>query len=491
MKNIVARASLDSISIRENYSLYTTFPVFQLTDENKGRGEIKIILPFDGKSYVNKQSIEDIRNQLFGSSLKKIGKAIVGYLGFSGYENTNLDDLFSLSLRHNLLPITLNFSEKDISDPKIFFNDLFEQISFASYIPTEIKRSPIYFNRIEIRDEFDVVNIPNRDEITKFLTEDWNKRENKLASFDPNLVFLFHIKFDVPNRLRSYFEENPPVVSEMKIEWPIATSVNHVEVSLQTSDSHEENEFSKIYSNRDVRYDPRSQLIRWENVPFQQEPKGDGNIEFLTPVIKMAVREPGELYEQEKLKGEFIVKFPSLYSGLGLFFYDASGKRNDSISFDFLTEMKVKFEFDLLKGLERKIYTPYQMIKFPKVVLDRMRVNDIVTLLRDKRFDVYTDMNKFPDSKVGKVPITFSIIAQREEGDNTLMLIIDLEGKPSSTEREKEIPEGEKFKSTFSTGETTCYIRGRLPNDPQIVVQEINDIHALLKHRFRHVSVLD
>lgn len=77
------------------------------------------------------------------------------------------------------------------------------------------------------------------------------------------------------------------------------------------------------------------------------------------------------------------------------------------------------------------------MIKFPKVVLDRMRVNDIVTLLRDKRFDVYTDMNKFPDSKVGKVPITFSIIAQREEGDNTLMLIIDLEGKPSSTEREK------------------------------------------------------
>lgn len=481
-KPVIARAKPEEIKIKETFTLQIS-DVLSLPDEdNHGRGKIEIKVPYDGKNSINETTLKDLKEQIPLYSRLKNENVHIGYIGFHDYENTDLDEQYALSLRYNLLPLKLRLKDAPFSKFEDLKNDLVEQVTVVNYATAKLNSSPIYFKLVEVTDEYDLIKVSSKDPY-KFFRESWEEYGNKLVSFNPSMTLTFVLAFDAPKHAHSLLAKHPPMIADMSIEWPVATTINHVRVVLESNDNAE--------LARDVKYDPRSQRVRWGKIPFYPQLQKNGNYQFVTPKIQMSVREPGELFNWKEMKGELLVKFSALYSGLRLSYFNAAGKQNNDVSPDYTTEMTVSFSFDLYKKLKEKIYTPYQVIKFPRVVLNRMRIDDIATLLRDERFDIISILDDFPENRVGKEPINYLILAKRDEGDKQLILVLDLEGVPSLTEREKEIPEGEKFKSTFGTGETTCRIRGWLPNDPQLIVQQINRIHALLKHRFEHVSVLD
>ncbi|MAT97312.1 MAG: hypothetical protein CL608_09235 [Anaerolineaceae bacterium] len=483
-RSLVARANPEEIKVKETYTFHLKDAFTLLEENDPGQGKIEIHVPFDGKNCVNRITVKDLMEQIPSFERLKNESIRIGYIGFHGYENTDLDEEYSLSLRHNFLPLILNLEDAVFSGADDLTKDIVEQVTIVNYSVSKLNYSPIFFEFVEVTDEYDLFEASSKNP-DKFFLESWNEFGNKLVSFDPSMTLTFKLAFDVPSHAKEILKKYPPEITDMSIDWPVATTINHVRVTVVdvTSDSKE--------LTRDVKYDARNQRVLWGNIPFQPKMQEKGVYEFSTPSIQMTIREPGELFNWKELKGKVLVRFPTLFSGLRLSYFDAAGKCAEDVAPIYSTEMNINFSFDLFEKLKQKIYTPYQVIKFPKVILNRMRIDDIATLLRDERFDIISNLDAFPENRVGKEVINFLILAKRDEGDKQLILALDLEGAPSLTEREKEIPEGEKFKSTFGTGEITCRIRGWLPNDPQLIVQQINRIHTLLKHRFEHVSVLD
>lgn len=489
---VIARVQPEKIKAKETYTLHTNYGVgLPPPGENSGSGKIEMKLPFDGKTSVNKTTLKDLRKQMRLEPVPEQSEARIGHLGFHDYGGSDLDELYGLSLQHDLLPMYLPLTGDALPTVDDLTADMVEQSATALYTPAPITKSPIRFESISVSDEHDYISEQTQPEFEQFLKR-WSRNRSKLGSFRTSLNLSFVLAFDVPRFLQPALAEERPILTDMCLTWPVPAAVSDIQVLLDPPASPTADfGFADHGEPRDVKYDPRQRQLRWGNIPFVATQKEDGSYKFVTPKIQLAAYKLGELHQQNQLCGELKVKLPLLYSGLKLSYFDAVGRQVEDAPIEYETEMNVKFQFNLLALWQQKVYSPYQVIKFPRVILNRQRVNDLVTILRAKRFVITADMTAFPDNAVGDRPISFVVGARRQEGDSQLTLVVELVGHPSVTTREKEIPEGEKFKSTFSTGETTCHLHGRITNDLQLVMRELTDIHMRLKERFRHVSILD
>jgi hypothetical protein len=141
----------------------------------------------------------------------------------------------------------------------------------------------------------------------------------------------------------------------------------------------------------------------------------------------------------------------------------------------------------------QKKFSPEQHLQFPDVVLNDLRLADIIMLLRDKKFE--------PTDKTGKWVLAddideatklqqYVIQARRNEGTRELMLWLFIQGIEAGTRRERRIVGWEKYTTDLPAGSIVIHIRGRLEGDSKRVVQVINEIQMQLKQQFRHVSAV-
>jgi hypothetical protein len=144
---------------------------------------------------------------------------------------------------------------------------------------------------------------------------------------------------------------------------------------------------------------------------------------------------------------------------------------------------------NLEEGLENKRYLPRQHLHFPGVVLNEMRVLDVMMLLEDKGFEI--EKPNEPDSRENGEKQQYIIKANRVEGARRLEIFILIQGTNAQTTRERGITGQAKFTTRLPVGDTSIYIQGRLPGDHKRIVNTINEIQKQLKEQFRHVGTAE
>jgi hypothetical protein len=297
----------------------------------------------------------------------------------------------------------------------------------------------------------------------------------------------FQVRLVLPAHLGVHYENNPPHISQMTLAWPIATPYRLANLRAGFS----------LYPP--IIYDPESDHLEWVDVPLKFQRKDDVRQlhTFSSDWVFLEISEPIEIYQALELSGKATIELDGLFSGLDLDYCLDTEAISTPVPITYHTVLANEFTLNLEEGLELKYYSPRQHLHFPGVVLDEMRVTDIVMLLEDKGFELKKNEWKKqsptdnPDSNENSGKRLYVIEAARVEGARELALFMLIQGSNTGTTREREISGKAKYTTPLPTGATTIYIRGQLQGDSKRAVNVINEIQKQLKEQFRHVGAVE
>jgi hypothetical protein len=343
------------------------------------------------------------------------------------------------------------------------------------YQPSKLVKVPIRIE-VEIMDEgyFDEQTEASEDEKEKLIKELLEQ-----AAIKHTLIMRFKILLDLPPHLGVQYKERPPQISRMTLTWPIATPHRLVKLTSQNASAP-------------LIYDPEAGKIEWSNVPLLSQGSIDGLdwYAFNSEWICLEISEPVELHHRSELSGHVEIKVDSLLSELELIY--VSHNETDVIMPLYRTVLINEFKFKLEEGLGRKHFAPRQHLYFPGVLLDPMRIADILMLLEDKGFEIE---ERDEDSLKGDPIIDktsgrkqYIIRAVRDEGAKKLEVVLLIQGSEIGTSRERKISGEAKYTTSLPTGDLRIYIRGKLRGDSKRITTIVNEIQNQLREQFRHVG---
>lgn len=481
-QTIFARALPSSICVTEQFTYYADVSGNPHTERRQiPTGLIEVIVPYDGEKHFSRQAIRDVSRQLRQMPDTQRQKRIevrIGHIGLTNHPRTDLEERLNLSFHHNILPLDIPVKGNGIQSSDDLRNDRHAcQITY-DYSPewpesTPFKLTANLFDEEIIRQALMGVE-KEQQELTTTL-ETVAREVAQQVGFSRSLIFTFDLELALPGRIGRAKDDNPPMVACMALEWPVATSHRLVHLLVGRED-------------RLVVYNPERGVIEWGDIPFESRGKAEGTDLYVyrTPPINLLVDQPGELYRRDQLSGEVRIEIPRLFSALHLAYFGAEGRKKDA-DMESRTILTTDLTLYLEDLFERKMFSPYQHLQFEGVVLDEMRVTDIVTLLEDQGFTPH--YQKLTAKRSGMQ--RYLVEGIRSEGPGQLVLWMLVEGSRSRTTRRKQIPGGQVFTTELETGNVVIYMRGQLRRDSARLVSVMNEIQTLLKERFRHVSTIE
>ena len=389
----------------------------------------------------------------------------IGYLQCSHYGMSNLDREPDLPWEGDLLPLKITLSPSQLSQLNTNQHRRFDLQLTQTYQPNEPQSAPLEVS-IFVVDEDSQADESDRKELVKEL--------RKQADIKRSLILKFRVKLTLPTQ-RPIVQEGNTLSIKLVLQWPLATP-------------HRLAKFSSGLTPYPFTYNPENGTIECNNIPLRQRENQD-LLTYATDLISLEVSEPIELYEMLNLEGSVSVVLDGLMSGLSLDYLAPADKEVGNISIKQCTIMKNEFVMDLEEGLENKRYLPRQHLHFPGVVLNEMRVLDVIMLLEDKGFEI--EKPKESDNRESGEKQQYIIKARRVEGARKLEILILVQCTNAQTTRERGITGQAKFTTPLPVGDTSIYIQGRLPGDSKRIVNLINEIQKQLKEQFRHVGTAE
>ena len=479
---VIARAKPEKISAKEKITFtHRLLPLSEISDVEVA-GELMVLVPYDGSLGVSQKTMDDLAHQFGQRPFPLDAHARIGFLHIGAHHETDLDDRYGLSLQHDMLPLYLRLEGQGVQTDFDLQADRFVHKTAVSYQPVEPKKSMLSISlkvtdideesAPVFRDAFQVTE--NKDSL-----DPYERLVNQWISFKPELKLTFQFKLELPKLIQKQLEDvdDPPeiMLQSMQIDWPHPTLSREVAVYFGAEE-------------RTAVYDAENQLLRWESIPFIAT-RDDDKWQYRSPKIAVVVKEPSLLYQQHQLIGDVHVKLPFLYSGTQLTYFDAAGRLQTEQKIEAKTDIKMKFELDLLRTFQQRSFVPFQHLQFPNVVLDEMRIDHVVAILNECGFHQVEVLKKQRENWWGRNVYDALLFAQRPTGSGVMGLLLYLNCTPTSTERRKNIPGDELYKSQLFSGDTQCYIRGQIAGESALLVKTISEVHQLLKERFRFVSV--
>jgi hypothetical protein len=312
----------------------------------------------------------------------------------------------------------------------------------------------------------------------------------------------------------------------VSVEWPAITSLSSTR--LNRHKTHSELERDKARSDRQdevdlvqphpVRYNPVLRRLEWEDVPMERS-GGDSddsnrtddsddsdNIELFKSVdMLLKIGHPGELFgtsasmQEQMLKIHAEVEIPDyLLSGLEARLFGATGdwqrqarpsvngrrrpsKRNPWEP-ELTTRVCIDTEYRILDMFSKPVFKPYHQFVFDDVIPNNMRINDIMTVLRNAKFHVPQPDPEGEDEKAPK----WRLIATRQQGPDKLTLLIAVEGEKFNMDREQIMGDNRvKVSGSKESGRMRISVLGTAPREHASLTNEINLLHQALRDRFR------
>ena len=470
---IHVRARLESAKIKEQYYYHQQISLNPSIEERKDpEGKVKLVLPFDGEKYFTRQAYRDVeRARRHGAD--RDSKAQVGFLAFTRYEGTDLGRVLNLDENHGSFPI-----EVDLPDaprprkPDPLLADNSASIVSGVYRPARraAQITPVHLD-IGIHDP-DTGGIT---EVPEIIPEGLDISMMRQVDFEPVLSLWIIVNLYLPNEL---VDGAHATVSKVFIGWPTRTSLRSLRLNVN-DEQHQ------------LRYNPERADggLEWRGVPMTAQPKREGgDIRVLSsePMI-LSIPTPGDLYRQDTLDGEVEVTVNRLLSRTNARLFDSAGKRCRYPEPQLKSVISTTFSLTLDDAFSRRVCSPYQQMHFDEVVLNRARIDDIETALKNRGFTVRVlrkDDHAVANSRRSGDPDGWWLIAERVHGADRLRLLLYLAGKNYLTQRERQVQGGMAYKTTIGSGEFQVYAYGFLPRESKAIVQEMNALRHSLRERF-------
>ena len=478
---IRARARLESARIEERYRYRQDISLnaaIEIADEPDGK--IELVLPYDGDKYFTRQAYRDVQRARNPGANPH---ALVGFLTLTGYKDTDLNSLSDLWETPGSIPVKVRLPTSPgpgEADPLIADNSTC--VVSHDYHPSQSvgQLAPV---RIDI-----AVDDPDTAEFSIQVA----RGEPGLArvlimrhvEFKPGLSLSMCVRLHVP---RSLVDGAHAEVSEVFIGWPTRTSLSSLELSIggqvhplrynpewENPDSSEENPDS---------FERKKKCgLEWWGIPMTLEPEPiGGDIRtFRSPQMVLSIPRPGEVYWQESLSGRVEVTINRLLSGMDARLFNATGNRCRRPVLEMESIVSSTFSLNLDDAFSWRTLSPYQQLYFGEVIPSKMRIDDIITALRNRGFEVD---NPPPDLN----PESCLLTAKRTHGPKSLSLVLYVKGQHYQAERQRHVPGGLTYRSEVDSGELRIYVYGFLTRDSQPVVQEVNALRRALHERFNRI----
>jgi hypothetical protein len=475
-QTIFARVQPSVIRLTEQYTYQADVSANPHTERHgTPTGLIEVIVPYDGQKYFSIQAVKDIERQMPDAWSQGRAEARIGHIGLTDHSHTDLEERLELSFHYNVLPLDVLVQGEGLQGPDGLCDDHHACRITYGYSPEWPETTPLQLTANIFDEEIIKEALVGAEKEQLTVLETVTREVAQQVGFSRSLIFAFDLVLALPGRVGSAQDNQPPVLACMALEWPVATSHRLVHLMVGEED-------------KPVVYNPERGVIEWGNIPFESRGKAEGTdlYTYRTPQITLLVDQPGELYRQEQLGGEVQIEIPRLFSALRLARFSAEGWKKDA-DIESRTILTTDLTLYLEDLFERKMFSPYQHLQFEGVVLDEMRVTDIVTLLEDQGFA--PRYRKLEAERSGMQ--RYLVEGVRPEGPGKLVLWMLVEGTRSRTTRRKQIPGGQTFTTELETGNMVIYMRGQLQRDSARLVGVMNEIQTLLKERFRHVSTIE
>lgn len=467
-----------AIRITETYIYESVISGVRKLELKKRSGSVEIIVSFDKHKVPHNRFQPHERRPSYFNLMGELQNADLGSLEIKRYGNSNFNEQTNVNWREDSLPIKIDLTDSDLSNPEYINLNSFDLRLTHLYEPDEPKSVAIRVS-VHILDEDYIDPLTEAEESEDAMLL---KQIAKQLGLKHSLTLRFRVTVQLPDHLGSKYEDKPLRILQMVLNWPIA--LPHRLTKLRIGG----------ISYPPVKYNPERQSIEWEGVPLKLQKKNEVSklYTFSSDMIRLEVTEPIDLYHLSKLSGYVLVELNGVISGLDLA-YNGSVDGDSSIRPLLRTLVVNEFSLDLEEGLRSKYFSPRQHLYFPGVVLNEMRVADVLMMLEDKGFELHKHEWKPIGTDLERNEVSpkrqFVVKAIRDEGAKKLEIFMLIRGIDANTTRERKILGNAKYTTPLATGDTSVYIRGQMPGDGKRVVIVINEIQKQLKEQFRHVGV--
>jgi hypothetical protein len=469
---IRARARLESLRIEECYSYQQDISLNSaITLGAEPKGSITMKLPFDGDKCFSRQAREDV---IHSRRAHSDPHALIGFLALSGHQKTDLGELMDWDPPGSI-PITIELPPQPVpQDPDPLVADA------STCVISQVFRPRLAVGQLAPLHIDVTLDDPDTVEFSRDLfTGEASVARDRImrhVEFKPGLSVRMHVRLHIPRTLADGAEAE---VSEVFIVWPTRTSLSSL--ALHVDGQHHDFRYNPEWKNSAEPEGDRECGLEWHNIPMELEgePLGGEIRTFCSPEMVLSIPKPGEIYWQENLCGRVKVTVNKLLSGMESRLFDATGKKYLRAPMKTTSVVSASFSLTLDDAFARRTRSPYQQLYFGEVIPSRMRIDDIVTALRNRGFDVHLPVEIDPASCL--------LSAERINGPKKLQLMLFVRGQHFRTQRQRTVPGGLSYRSSVESGELLIYVYGFLQRDSHAVIQEVNALRRALYERFNRL----
>jgi hypothetical protein len=300
----------------------------------------------------------------------------------------------------------------------------------------------------------------------------------------------------------------------MSVEWPAITSLSSTTLELDKAASEDANGDD----GHPVRYNPVLRRLEWEDIPMEEEeppPDEDDDTDdsarvklFKSVDMRLMIAHPGELFgesasiQDQTLRLHAEVEIPDyLLSGLEARLFDARGDWQRRPRPDargelarpaerypwepkLTTRVCIDTEYRMDDMFAKRTFKPYQQFVFDDVIPEESRITDIITVLRNAKFEIY-----HPNAWANPDDFQWLLQATRRQGPDTLTLLIAVEGDKFNMDRTQIMGDNRiKVSRSKESGRITVSVLGTVPREHAGLGSEINRLHQALRDRFRFLQ---
>lgn len=466
-KLVYARAQPEFVSLKETYRYKLEIARNQAPPRiHSPEGQLEIAVPYDGQRYFSRLACADVEHQLGSTNPAVDVDAQVGHVLFNAYGRTDLKRVLDLGSHYDTLPIRVPVVCDLIHQPAHLYDDQHAALIRHTYRPEPPEVLPISVS-LQVMDEKSFDPLPGQP-LGAGPTE-WSellRRLKRHLNFQPDLILALSIHLDLPESAPAHVA---PRIARAVFDWPTLTSLRTIELVVGAA-------------RPAVQYNPARPGIEWAEIKLAPVERARAGVKsFASPPIWLRIGQPGELYRQAELTGTIeLVIDGLLFSGTQLRVYDGVGAQITSFAPTLSTELQVDLSLRLDDAFARRTLVPYQSLVFDEVIPDELRMADIYVALRDHGFQIVHEQSYTDGDDV----LRHTMQAQRPAGPDTLELWVIVDGERYATERQAELPGGQIYTSTFTSGELRLHMIGKLQGNPRELTRTMNAIQADLCDRF-------
>jgi hypothetical protein len=149
-----------------------------------------------------------------------------------------------------------------------------------------------------------------------------------------------------------------------------------------------------------------------------------------------------------------------------------------------MTRVSLDTTFYVADTFAKRDFRPYQQFVFDDVIPNDMRITDILTVLRNSKFEA--SRSDDPGNQVNPDAPQWLLTARRSQGPDTLFLLIAVEGEKYVLDRQQIMGDNRiKLTGSKETGRMRLSVLGTLPREHANLAREMTLLQQALRDRFR------